>query len=287
MLQVNVEKKYNNAFGEFSLSVDIEVNKGVVSCFFGPSGAGKSTALKLITGIIKPDNGEIKLDNNIWFNDKKRINIPIQKRKIGYIFQEESLFPNMTVFQNVKFGSKDNKFVEEIIAEFNLQSLLQRYPHELSGGQRQRVVLARTLAYQPELLLMDEPFSALDYHSKEEIMNYIAFIKNKYHLTIIIISHDLKEVLKIADYLYQFKEGKIIKEGKPVDIFTHNKLSGKLQLYGEIVNIEKKDIIYIVTVYENNTLHKIVVSGNNINNYNVGDKVVIASKAFSPMLIKL
>ena len=163
MLEVNIQKKLK----EFDLNVDFELKKGCLG-ILGPSGCGKSMTLKSIAGIENPDNGVVNLitdKENIYFDSDKKINLKPQKRNVGYLFQNYALFPNMTVEENVAIGlskNYDEKIVSEMIKRFRLEGLEKRYPRQLSGGQQQRVALARILAYGPDVLLLDEPFSAMD-----------------------------------------------------------------------------------------------------------------------------
>ena len=158
---------------EFDLDVDFELKKGCLG-ILGPSGCGKSMTLKSIAGIVTPDNGIISLtadEETTYFNSKQKINLKPQKRNVGYLFQNYALFPNMTVEDNIAVGvSKGNsKTVSEMIKRFHLEGLEKRYPRQLSGGQQQRVALARILAYGPDVILLDEPFSAMDTFLKEQL----------------------------------------------------------------------------------------------------------------------
>ena len=163
LLKVNIQKKLK----EFDLDVDFELKKGCLG-ILGPSGCGKSMTLKSIAGIVDPDKGIVSLtmdEETVYFDSDSKINIKPQKRNVGYLFQNYALFPNMTVEENVAIGlskNDDRKIVSEMIKRFHLEGLEKRYPRQLSGGQQQRVALARILAYGPDVILFDEPFSALD-----------------------------------------------------------------------------------------------------------------------------
>ena len=169
-LKVNIQKKLK----EFDLEVDFELKKGCLG-ILGPSGCGKSMTLKSVAGIVDPDNGIVSLTTDevyIYFDSTKKINLKPQKRKVGYLFQNYALFPNMTVEENVAAGlskGDDKKRVSEMIRRFHLEGLEKRYPRQLSGGQQQRVALARILAYGPDVILLDEPFSAMDAFLKEQL----------------------------------------------------------------------------------------------------------------------
>lgn len=169
-LYVDIEKK----FPEFNLKVKFESKDGVLG-LLGASGSGKSMTLKCIAGLETPDRGKIVLNEKIFYDSGKNINIPIKKRKVGFLFQNYALFPNMTVNQNIGFAldniskSEKGEIVREKINMMNLTGLSERFPSQLSGGQQQRVAIARALAINPEILLLDEPFSALDSHLRSKM----------------------------------------------------------------------------------------------------------------------
>ena len=161
---VDIEKHFQG----FTFKAKFEVQNEVIS-LLGASGCGKSMILKCIAGIVKPDKGKIILDDVTLFDSEKKINLSTQKRRVGLLFQNYALFPNMTVLQNIKAGSlrdkkKDDSEIERVIEKFGLSDLKSRFPHQLSGGQQQRVALARILVSAPNILMLDEPFSALDTH---------------------------------------------------------------------------------------------------------------------------
>ena len=168
LLKVDIQKKLK----EFDLDVSFELKKGRLG-ILGPSGCGKSMTLKSIAGIVDPDEGIVSLKTNeetTYFDSDKKINLKPQKRNVGYLFQNYALFPNMTVEENVAVGiskNDDEKEVSQIIKRFRLEGLEKRYPRQLSGGQQQRVALARIMAYGPDVILLDEPFSAMDTYLKE------------------------------------------------------------------------------------------------------------------------
>ena len=168
LLKVDIQKELK----EFDLEVDFELKKGCLG-ILGPSGCGKSMTLKSVAGIVDPDNGVVSLKadgETVYFDSSKKINLKPQKRNVGYLFQNYALFPNMTVEENVGIGlpEKDEKRVSEMIKRFHLEGLEKRYPRQLSGGQQQRVALARIMAYRPDVILLDEPFSAMDTFLKEQ-----------------------------------------------------------------------------------------------------------------------
>lgn len=170
LLKVDIQKELK----EFNLEMDFELKQGCLG-ILGPSGCGKSMTLKSIAGIVDPDSGFISLntgEETVYYDSNKKTNLKPQKRNVGYLFQNYALFPNMTVEENVAVGlgeNQDKKIVSEMIERFHLQGLEKRYPRQLSGGQQQRVALARILAYGPDVILLDEPFSAMDTVLKERL----------------------------------------------------------------------------------------------------------------------
>lgn len=209
MLEVQIYKK----LAEFDLDVSFQVDD-IVLGLMGASGSGKSMTLKCIAGIETPDRGRIVLNDRVLFDSEKKINVSIQKRNVGYMFQSYALFPNMTVYENICTGLKARKrkdidlLVQKVMKQFHIMELSNRYPKQLSGGQRQRVALARLMAYEPDVLLFDEPFSALDEDLKEDL---IQELKKELQISkpVIFVSHNKEEVNALCDLKYKIKQGKI------------------------------------------------------------------------------
>ncbi|MBF0206171.1 MAG: ATP-binding cassette domain-containing protein [Oligoflexia bacterium] len=188
----NRDKRGN---GDKGFAIDTSINIGVgIHILFGPSGAGKTTILKLISGLLLPDDGHISIKGKILFSNNQWV--PPQLRNIGYMFQNQSLFPHKTVLENIIFGAKNLPAHEKIfrakdlLHKFELQGLEKRYPKEISGGQQQRVALARTIIRGPDLLLLDEPFSSLDYHMKKTMQKHIHNISEELSIPVILVTHD-------------------------------------------------------------------------------------------------
>ncbi len=242
-LKVNIQKKLK----EFDLKVDFELKKGCLG-ILGPSGCGKSITLKSVAGIVDPDSGVVSLttDNEtVYFDSDKKINLKPQKRNVGYLFQNYALFPNMTVEENVAAGlSKDDdkKIVADMIKRFHLEGLEKRYPRQLSGGQQQRVALARILAYSPDVILLDEPFSAMDTFLKEQLRIQLSNILSGFDGFSILVTHDRDEVFQFCDELIILDKGKIIAKGGTHDIFENPKKVQVARLTG-CKNISKIEII--------------------------------------------
>lgn len=210
MLEVQIYKK----LAEFDLDVSFQVNDNILG-LMGASGSGKSMTLKCIAGIETPDQGRIVLNNRVLFDSEKKINVPIQKRNVGYMFQSYALFPNMDVYENISVGLRARKVkdvdivVRKVMKQLQISELASRYPKQLSGGQRQRVALARLMAYEPDVLLLDEPFSALDEDLKEDLLREL---KSELQISkpVVFVSHNKEEVNELCDFKYKIKLGEIV-----------------------------------------------------------------------------
>ena len=243
MLKVDIQKKLN----EFDLEVDFELERKSLG-ILGPSGCGKSMTLKSIAGIIDPDEGLVSLiddEETTYFDSKKKINLKPQRRNVGYLFQNYALFPNMTVEENIAVGlSKDDdeKKVSEMIKRFHLEGLEKRYPRHLSGGQQQRVALARILAYGPDVILLDEPFSAMDTFLKEQLRLELVNSLADFDGFSILVTHDRDEAFQFCDELIILDKGKIIAKGDTHDVFENPEKVQVARLTG-CKNISKVEII--------------------------------------------
>jgi len=286
-LNLQIKKTLYTTNSVFDLDIDISANKGEIITLFGKSGAGKTTILRLIAGLTEAESGNIVVNNKIWYNSAKQINLNTQKRKTGFVFQDYALFPNMTVYKNLLFANKNKKEVEELLILTSLNEFKNRKPNTLSGGQKQRVALARALATKPDLLLLDEPLAALDHEMRQELQDEIIKINKKFRITIILVSHDLAEIFKLSEKVYVIDKGKIINYGSPEHIFTHENFSAKFQFIGEILKIKKADIVYIVDVLVGNNIIKVIASKKEVSNLKIAEKIIVGSKAFNPVIKKL
>lgn len=289
MIEINIKKKLKFYGKEFFLNVSAKIGKNELVAIFGKSGSGKTTILRILSGIETPDEGFIKVDNIYWFEGKKRINLPPQKREIGFLFQDYALFPHMTVEENIKFAmkEKDENFFNKIIQITQLERIKSQDIQTLSGGQKQRVALARAVARKPKILLLDEPLSALDFETRQKLQDEILNIHREFGLTTILVSHDYSEVFKMANRVLMLENGEIIKAGKPEDIFVQEKISGKFKITGEILKIEKEDMVFVLTVLTGNNILKVIATEEEAQNLKIGDKILIVSKAFNPIIIKV
>ncbi|HEY9123981.1 MAG TPA: ATP-binding cassette domain-containing protein [Bacteroidales bacterium] len=290
VITLEVEKMMLTANGKLNLSVDTRIQTGEFVALFGLSGAGKTTLLRILSGLMKPDKGLVKFGDTVWFDSSRGINIPPQERNISFMFQDYALFPNMTVEENIHFAQpmKDNATALELLSIFGLSEFRKRKPGGLSGGQKQRVALARALARKPQLLLLDEPLSALDSGMRLTLQNEIYKAHQLLGATTIMVSHDLGEVFRLASHVLCIKKGQISKEGTPDEVFSDSSISGKVQITGQVARIAKQDTVNIVTVIAGGSqIIKVIAFDSDMEALNIGDNVLVFTKAFNPMLVKL
>ncbi|NDG03630.1 MAG: sulfate ABC transporter ATP-binding protein, partial [Synechococcaceae bacterium WBB_34_004] len=212
-------------FGDFRAvdDVSVDVDSGSLVALLGPSGSGKSTLLRLIAGLEQLDQGRI------WITGEEATARSVQDREVGFVFQHFALFKHRTVRQNVAFGLELRRWkkevirrrVDELLELVQLQGYGSRYPSQLSGGQRQRVALARALAVQPRVLLLDEPFSALDAKVRKELRAWLRNLHDEMHVTTVIVTHDQEEAMEVADKIVVMNHGKVEQIGTPAEIYDH------------------------------------------------------------------
>lgn len=235
----------NKSFGNFKASnnVSFEIEKGKLIALLGPSGSGKTTILRMIAGLEHQDDGDIYIDGKL-VND-----VSVQDRGIGFVFQSYALFPYLTVHDNIAYGMKVRKKskeeidakVTELLSLVELEGLGDRYPDQLSGGQRQRVAFARALATEPQVLLLDEPFAAIDAKVRKELRRWLKGMIEKLGVTSIFVTHDQDEAVEVADELIITNEGRVEQIGTPVDIYRNPKTSFVAQFIGESVILDDYD----------------------------------------------
>lgn len=208
----------------FKLQIDLSCGQEIIGVL-GASGSGKSMLLNCVAGLIKPDKGKIALDDVTFFDSAQKINIPPRDRKTGYLFQNYAMFPHLTVAENIAFGlgklPKENqkKNVDELLERFHLSDMGKRYPSQLSGGQQQRVALARALAVEPRVLLLDEPFSALDEHLKTHMMKEMLESLKKFQGTTLFVTHNMAEAYRLCDRIIVVNNGSVETLGTKQEVF--------------------------------------------------------------------
>ena len=312
---VNLNKSFNNK--TVLNNINLEVKEGEIISLLGPSGCGKSTTLKIIAGILDFDKGDI------LFNDNSIKNTTTKNRNVGIVFQEYLLFPHMTVYENIEFGLKMKKIkksnrdkkVKELIELVKLKDYHNKYPSELSGGQKQRVAIARTLAVNPQVLLLDEPFSNLDINLRQEMREFVSTLQKELKVTTILVTHDKEEALMMSDKIAVMVNGQIKQFDTPSNLYEkpnskevanifgeRNYIKGKI--YNQIFeneyiklnlgineNIEinntnsnhsvlgkitKKIYLGESTIYEIQTMDTTLKASSNNNSYNIGEEIKIS-----------
>ncbi len=214
--------------GDFELKVQLETAPAGITAIFGPSGCGKTTLLRCIAGLDRPAGARLQFNDQIW-QDQKRF-VPSHRRRLAYVFQEPSLFPHLNVRDNLRYGFKRvpvherHVQLDEAIAFLSLKDLLDRVPQQLSGGQRQRVAIARALLSSPQLLLMDEPLSSLDHAGRQEVLPHLQRLHDDLSIPIIYVSHELSEVMLIADHLALLTAGRLVTMGPIHEVLTRTDL---------------------------------------------------------------
>ncbi len=217
-MRFSLRKKLHTARGMIILEADLQVEDRELLVVTGPSGAGKTTLLRMLAGLLRPESGRIEVAGDTWLDTDRGIFLPSQARRVGMVFQDYALFPNMLVRENLDYARQpdtDPTLVEELMTIMEIEELAGRYPATLSGGQQQRVAVARALVRQPRLLLLDEPLSALDPTLRSKLQDYILRVHRRYGLTTLMVTHDLREISKMAQRVVRLERGKLIDQGPP------------------------------------------------------------------------
>ncbi|RAX58206.1 molybdenum ABC transporter ATP-binding protein [Helicobacter monodelphidis] len=290
---IDIEYPIKTAYGDTHLAFNAEIQKEQITTIFGESGAGKTTILRIVAGLVRPTKGYIEVDGEVWFDSSKKVFLPPQKRKVGFVFQEYALFPNMNVFENLCYGltSRNVSRIQEMLEMMDLQELAKRYPSQLSGGQSQRVALARALIGQPKILLLDEPFSALDSSMKNRLQDEVLVMQRHFNMTTLLISHDIKEVMKLSSRVIEIAKGKVVKDKSASEFFIHSSLSAKINLHAEVLRIQKGEIMVVLTLLVYQDIIKTTLSRlefeKDFPDLNVGQVVHLSIKAFSPLIMEV
>ncbi|EOA9483719.1 sulfate/molybdate ABC transporter ATP-binding protein [Campylobacter jejuni] len=289
MIRIDINHPMNTAKGRLDLNFKKDIESGKITALFGESGAGKTTLLKIIAGLIKPKLGRIEVDNELWFDSSKNFSLALQKRKIGFVFQDYALFPNMSVKENISYAATSKQKAEELLSLMNLENLAKIYPKNLSGGQAQRVALARALAREPQILLLDEPLSALDFKMRSFLQDELVKILQHFKITTLLVSHDLAEIYKLSHRILELSDGKIIKDARTNEFFTSSNLSAKLRLSATLLEMKKSDILVIFTLLLNQDIVKITLSEEEFlkayQDVKIGDTLLLSIKAFNPIIV--
>ncbi len=246
----NITRRLDKQFSLENISFSIE--SGKITCILGESGSGKTTLLRIIAGFEKVDEGKLFFGEE-ELNSKTKWITP-ENRNFGLVFQEYALFPHLTVEKNILFGAKNPTQLNSLIEQTGLQGLEKKYPHELSGGQQQRVALARTLATSPRLILMDEPFSNLDHSLRAEMRFQLKEILKKTNIPCVLVTHDIEDVLSLADEALILKDGKILQTGTPQTIYENPVNEYTAKLFGKINKFTSEELMKVAGIKSENTM---------------------------------
>ncbi|MDX9813706.1 MAG: ATP-binding cassette domain-containing protein [Sulfurimonadaceae bacterium] len=272
MIKIDITKKLNTSDGDIDLVVQKELSHREFIALYGKSGSGKTTLLRILAGLEMADSGYIEVDGKVWLDTKKGKNLSIQKRDIGFVFQDYALFANMSVRKNLEFalGVKETKKVDELLELMELNALSSAMPHRLSGGQKQRVALARAIIRSPKLLLLDEPLSALDSAMRVKLQDELKLIHQKFDITSIVVSHDISEIFKLADRVLSIQSGVIKADGVPSEVFCEKE--GGFGVVAEVLEVLDGEAKFLV----NGEVLKLKTN----KTLTVGTKVLVEPKAY-------
>jgi molybdate transport system ATP-binding protein len=293
MIVIEFQKElfsYSDFNNKMILNIKTEIKKNQFVSVRGASGSGKTTFLRILSGLETPKSGKIVVNSEVWFDSEEKINLPPQKRDVGFVFQNYALFPNMTVLENLTYVKKDKKLAEELLNIVELYQLKDIKPDYLSGGQKQRVALIRAIMKKPKLLLLDEPLSALDPKIRNKLQQYLIKLHKKFQITTILVSHDPSEIYKLSERIITIKNGKIIEDSSPEETFlkSKNKSSiSKFAFLGEILEIKKVDILNVAVISIGNQIVEVVLDNFEAINFKVGEQIKVSTKAFSPIISKI
>jgi molybdate transport system ATP-binding protein len=238
MLHVRIKKQFEPSNGH-ALDIDIEfLAAGGVTVLFGSSGAGKTSILRAIAGIVTPDSGRISLGDTVFFDSGAGTNLPMQARRVGFVFQNHLLFPHLTAEQNILYGAKSigeesaRKRTRDLISLLGIEKTADRRPQRLSGGEQQRVALARALATDPHIMLLDEPLSAVDMATRSRLIGEIAAIQRRWGIPFLYVTHNQSEAARLGDAMIVVDEGRVVQQGAPLEIFNAPRTASVARVVG-------------------------------------------------------
>lgn len=278
MIKIQIYKEFFKSANQFYIDVDFSFKKGSFNALFGDSGSGKTTILNVIAGIKYADRGKISVLDNVWLDTAAQINLAINKRKIGVVFQNSILFPHLTVYENLVFSKEKNDSLElmnELIQLFSISDLLKQFPENLSGGEKQKVAIVRSLIRNPDLLLLDEPFSAVDFQQRKELQDALLQVHQKLKFTALVISHDIEEVVRLSDNIFMLDKGKVIKNGPALALFENKEEDTTISLTGIVVSVEQLGRNQKIRILVGNEIHAIEKDNSM---HQIGDRIIVEMK---------
>ena len=284
MLKINIHKKLQGIKENMSLDISLDIKKGEFIALSGHSGSGKTTLLRIIAG-LEESSGTIIFDGNIWQKDTYKLKP--QKRNIGFVFQDYALFENMSIQENLLYVKNDPILANQLLEMTELISIKHLMPSTLSGGQKQRVAICRAMMNNPNLLLLDEPLSALDNTIRKKLQKDILSLHKQFNTTVIMVSHDSSEIYNLASRIITLDNGKIINDGKTQEILLKENDNQNLKFQAELLDIKKIDDINHAIISIGQQLVEIVISNNELKDLTIGDSILVSIKALNPTITKL
>jgi molybdate transport system ATP-binding protein len=239
-IRFKATKMLHTARGPQRFDLAFEARQGEILAISGPSGAGKTTLLLILAGLTATASGHITVGDETWLDSERHIHLPTRHRSIGFVFQDFALFPHMTVRKQLEFAmpaNADTHIINELLELMDLEALQHLRPALLSGGQQQRVAIARAIARKPRLLLLDEPLSALDDDMRGKLQDYILKARQRYQMTILLVSHHLPEIFRLADSVITLDHGRIVRQGSPAEVFPKEMNSQAPDIIATLIRI--------------------------------------------------
>lgn len=289
MINFSAYKTLTTADGITALDVSFTIEKGQFLTIYGNSGVGKTTILRILAGLAEAEQSTINVNGEIWNDSEKKFYLPVQKRNVGFVFQDYALFPNLTVRENLEFASlhkNEKSSIDEILELMELSALQKSKPATLSGGQKQRVALARAIVRKPKILLLDEPMSAMDEGMRLKLQDYLLKVHRHYHLTTVLVSHFVPEIYKLSDHVLVLEKGKITRAGTPEIIFPNYIINNNLDLLGEVLFKRNESGLHTIGVLLNSSIFKIELSEEEFKKIEIGQKVKVSTN-FSNSKVQL
>jgi len=291
MIEITIEKKLFISNNIHKLCAELRTRPGDKVVIYGKSGSGKTSLLKMIAGIIRPDEGRITMQGHTWFDATNNTNLPIQQRGIGFVFQDLALFPHMTVLEHLLFAQgkqKDSAYLDDLLNLTQLNNFTDKKPKQLSGGQQQRLAIIRALARKPQFLLLDEPFSALDPALRSDIRKELDALQTAQQFTLFLVSHDKEDTLGLANSYIELKDGKAFQQNNQSPshssaipgVSNDNIIYSKdtLNYTGSVQNIYPIELGYILDIQLNNEVLKLPVDAHTASKFNSGDTIKITTQ---------
>lgn len=290
-LRLRLRKRLRSTDGPMDMAIELEVGATERVALFGPSGSGKSSVLRMVAGLMRPDEGFVRVGSETWFDSTTGIDLPPHRRRPGLVFQDHALFPHRTALGNILDGippGSDRKVQAQAFLErFELGGVGDHHPNRLSGGQSQRVALARTLASSPRTLLLDEPLSALDAALRGRMLEEIARHLDQDRRPTLLVSHDMGEVWRLADRVLRLEQGRVVAEGPPNQVFGGGSSTPRLRIPGLVLALEPSEGLVVVVADAGGTIVRAIVSEEEASKLFPGCPILLAAKAFETMILPL